>query len=263
MVKRLLILLLLLPLLVLPAYGAGTGVYDLSGLFTQEQISEMTNIVSSLQRAHQIDVLMVTTDDTQGMSTREYADRFILSMVGTDEDAILQLFDMQNREVYISTSGRAIDIFTDARIEMVLDAVIDGGMVDGDYSNAAIAGLSAMSGFMSAGVPADGYREEEAGPNELSAGEVAAGVGGGGALGATHFLNNRRKYKTKTKPKSFALRSNGLLSLAVANDQLMDTRVSVRAIPVVQPSSSSGGGGGRSTTHRTGGGTFGGGGRKF
>ncbi len=264
MVKRTCLAILLVILLSVPTFAAGTGVYDNARLFTGEERAQIEEIVNRMQKAHNIDVLVLTLDDAGGKTSRTLADTFILDNVGKDLDATLLLLNMDEREVYISTSGRAIDIMNDERIDRTLDVVIDNGMKDGDYGDAVIAGLASINTYFEAGAPADGYREEEAGPKELQTGDVAVGVGGGGALGVTHFLRNRKKYRTKTRPKPFAFASNSIINLSQGNtgDMLIDTRRTSRIIPKISSSSSSSGSG-RSTTHRTGGGTFGGGGKKF
>lgn len=266
MVKKIALSILLVMLLMLPVFAAGTGVYDYARLFSAEETTQIEEIVNKMQQSHGIDVLVLTIDDASGKSSRIIADTFILTNVGTDQDATLVLLNMDEREVYISTSGRAIDILTDERIERILDAVIDNGMKTEEYGSAVVAGLSRINTFYEAGVPAGGYREEEAGPKEPTMLDGLAGAGSGGALGLTHFLRNRKKYRMKTRPKPFAFASNSIIHFAEGSsgDRLIDTRRSSRAIPVVKSSSSSGGRSiGRSTTHRTGGGTFGGGGRKF
>ncbi len=267
MVKKAVLAILLVILLAIPSFAVGTGVYDYGSLLTSEEAAEIEQIVTSMQRAHGIDVLVLTLNDAEGRSSRNIADYFILDHVGTDENALLLLLNMDEREVYISTSGIAIDIMTDARIDATLDVVIDNGMIDAAYGNAVKAGLSRINSYFESGVPADGYREEETGPKQLYPIDVALGVGGGGATGITHFFRTRKKYRTKTRPKPFAVGSNSFVNLThgASGDILIDTRRTSRVIPKV--SSSSGGGGssssGRSTTHSTGGGTFGGGGKKF
>lgn len=266
MVKKIALSILLVMLLMMPVFAAGTGVYDYARLFSEGDTTQIEEIVNNMQQSYGIDVLVLTIDDASGQESRIVADTFILSNVGTDKDATLLLLNMDEREVYVSTSGRAIDILTDERIERILDAVIDNGMKDGEYADAVVAGLSTINTFYAAGAPADGYREEEAGPKEPTMLDGLAGAGSGGALGITHFLRNRKKYRMKTKPKPFAIASNSIMNLSLGNagDRLIDTRRSSRVIPVVRSSSSSGGSSsGRSTTHRTGGGTFGGGGSKF
>ena len=63
---------------------------------------------------------MLTTDDTNGKTTQEYADDFF-DAIAENGDGVALLIDMQNREICISTGGIAIRYLTDARIEDILN----------------------------------------------------------------------------------------------------------------------------------------------
>ena len=43
--------------------------------------------------------------------------------LGDDHSGLLFLVDMKNREIYISTTGKAMDMYNDIRIDKILDAI--------------------------------------------------------------------------------------------------------------------------------------------
>ncbi len=62
--------------------------------------------------------------------------------VGDDASGILLSIDMDNREIYVSTTGYAMKVLTDARVEKVLDAAYDS-VADGNYAEGALGAIDA------------------------------------------------------------------------------------------------------------------------
>lgn len=101
-------------------------VYDNAVLL--QDASMLEDRISELRIQLKIDIVIVTTKNTGGKSSRQYADDFYDEHgFGFDEprgDGVLFLIDMDNREAYISTCGRAIQYFTDARINSALEEIV-------------------------------------------------------------------------------------------------------------------------------------------
>lgn len=112
-------------------------VYDQAVLL--EDASWLEDQISELRIQLKIDIVIVTTKNTGGKSSRRYADDFYDDHgFGFDKprgDGVLFLIDMDNREAYISTCGKAIEYFTDARIDDALEAIVRS-LKDGDYDEA-------------------------------------------------------------------------------------------------------------------------------
>lgn len=70
---------------------------------------------------------------------------------------------MDNREIYVSTTGYAMKVLTDARVEKVLDAAYDS-VADGNYAEGALGAIDSIENYLEMGVPAGQYtqvREEK------------------------------------------------------------------------------------------------------
>lgn len=241
-------------------------VVDMAGSFTADQARALSAEAVTLGSQYAMDVVIVTTNDTNGKSSRRYADDYFDNNgygVGEDRSGILFLLDFDNTEAYISTSGSAVRYLTDARIERVLDDIFAGGLTEGDLYGAAQAFLVSTGNYLAAGIPAGQYEVAEPEANTLTAAEAAAGGVVALVLGPAYYFVTRQRYRSKPKPALFNFRQHSALNLGVIADDLVNTYVTSRALP--KPSPSSGGGSGsRSTTHRSSSGrSHGGGGRKF
>ncbi len=241
-------------------------VADQAGLFTAEEAAALEQRAVALGEKYSMDISIVTTSDTQGKSSREYADDYFDYNgygIGEERDGILFLLDYDNREAYISTSGSGIRYLTDERIERILDAVFNNGLTDGDNFGAANAFLETTEGYLAAGIPEGQYSEPEPVANTLSAVEAAVGAAVSGAFGLGFLSIIKSRYKGKPRPRIFEYRKNSIVNIGITEDNLVNQYVTTRRIPKSPPPSSSGSSG-RSTTHRSSSGrSHGGGGRKF
>lgn len=118
-------------------------VYDQADLFTAEEEENLQNMCVYVAKKTKLDVAVVTTDDAEGKTSMVYADDFYDRMIeengfGYDNGAsgIILLIDMDNREIYISTAGIAIQYFNDEDIEDILSN-LDDYMASELYYNAA------------------------------------------------------------------------------------------------------------------------------
>lgn len=250
-----------------PLLAENRLVVDQAGLFSAAEASYLAGQAQRTGEAYGLELVIVTTDDAEGKSARDYADDFYDQNgygTGADKSGILFLLDLDNREAYISTVGSGIRYLTDQRIEDVLDAVFASGLADGDYVAASQAFLAATEDFLAQGIPSDQYMVEEQGPNTLTAPEGLAGLAISGVSGLAFALVNKKRYKGNPRPSFFDYHRNSLVSMGVVADDLVNSRVTSRPLPRPQSTGGPGSGSGRSTVHRSGGGSFhGGGGRKF
>ncbi|MGI6225110.1 MAG: TPM domain-containing protein [Peptococcales bacterium] len=240
-------------------------VNDLASSFTSDEISQLTQAARVLGEKYSIDIVIVTTQNAEGKSSRAYADDFLEDNGygrGEERDGILFLVDFDNGEAYISTSGSGIRYLTDERIELVLDRVFEKGLADGNIFGAASAFLSSVGEFLERGIPQDQYNEPEITGNTLTFIEGAFGAVVSAITGLGFFSIIRNKYKSRPGTRVFEYRQNSHINLSITNDNLINTYVTTRIIPKTTPPKSSSGG--KSTTHRSSSGrTHGGGGRKF
>lgn len=142
-----------------PEASGGTRVYDMAGLLGEEERSELEAAIDGARKDWKLDLVIVTTEDAEGKTSTEYADDFYDAGgfgEGKDKDGILFLIDMDNRELTFSTSGIAIRIFTDARIEAMLDRVYEGAS-QGNYKSCADAFLSDVERYCQKGIAGGQY----------------------------------------------------------------------------------------------------------
>ena len=108
-------------------------VEDNANLFTSGEIEQITSDAADFTASKDISLAILTIDYAQGLSSEEYANDYIDNLIdseGWNEDCMLFMIDMDNRNVWISTTGRAENIYYD------VDSVIDGGydyLVNGEY----------------------------------------------------------------------------------------------------------------------------------
>ena len=100
-----------------PAYavsGELSNVKDYLDYLTDDEESELQEAIDSVRTGYNLDVVIVITDDTEGKSSKDFADDYYDYNghgVGSDSSGLLMLINMAEREVWISTTGKAIDIF--------------------------------------------------------------------------------------------------------------------------------------------------------
>lgn len=248
-------------------FSAKTLVFDEAGLFNKEQIASLETEANQLSESYNMDIVITTTNDAQGKSSREYADDYFDYNgfgVGTDFDGILFLIDMDNREAYISTSGVGIRYLTDERIERILDKVFESGLSDGDYYGASMGFLNGTRNYLQMGIPSDQFNEPEEAvvPNKLTLFDILVGLVGGTTTGGIFYGTTKSKYKLRNPGNAFSYRNNSIVNVVPNEDKLVDSIVTNRIIP--KPTNTNHSSSGRSSTHRSSSGrSHGGGGRKF
>lgn len=137
----------------LTAFAEEKRVYDQAGLFSADSAMLLDARASTLTHKLEVDFIIVTTDDARGKTPQAYADDFYDGNgfgVGGDKSGVLFLIDMDNREVYLSTSGKAIAYLTDTIIDGLLDDSI-GYLKQQDYSGAASRFLDRMEKLFPSG----------------------------------------------------------------------------------------------------------------
>lgn len=247
----------------LKAFAASDTVDDQANLLSPEERTELSNQADAINEKIKGEVFILTTN-TNTEEIRKFANTQLKERVGEENNGALLLLDMNQRKIYLSTSGNMIDYLTDKRVDKILDNVT-AAMKDSDYYQAGANYLYDTKDYVDAGVPGGSYRvDEKTGkvtryksirPVEFIIGLIVAAV-----ASIAFFVSVRLRYQLKTGTYRYPYRQNAQLDLTERQDQLVNSFVTTRRIP--KPSNNGGGGGG-STTNSSGGGTFGGGGRSF
>lgn len=239
-------------------------VFDHANLFSQEEIIQLEEEASILSDDYNMDIVIVSTNDANGKTSREYADDYFDYNgfgLGDELDGILFLIDMDNREAYISTSGKGIRYLTDSRIENIIGRVLNSGIGDGDYYNASKEFLNGTKQYLESGIPSDQYSQEEEVEveNTLTFLETIISLIVGLIVSAIFFFSIKSRYKMKNPVKELNFRENSIVNLTAEKDLLVDTIITHRIIPKSKDNDS-----GKSSTHTSSSGnTHGGGGGKF
>ena len=253
---------------VLTVYGASDGsvtyVVDQADILsTQEEQAIETRIEEMSQKWEQ-DFVVVTTNDAEGKDSEEYADDYY-DYHGYQENGVLYLVDLDNGNVWISTSGSMIRFLTDSRIDRVIDAGYSE-LKSKNYGEGFLAMLDQTEDYMEEGIPDNQYTYDvETGKVSrhygLTAWEIIIalllGLGAGGIV----FASVNAKYQMKSGTYSYPFREKGKIQFTRREDIFVNQTVTRRKIPKNPPSN---GGGGQSSVHTSSSGaSHGGGGRSL
>lgn len=150
-------------MLMLTVALADTQVQDDAGLFTADEIAEISAICDRIESAYPVDMFVLTSQDVPSGQTTAYADDYFdyngLGM-GDDRAGMLYLIDMNNRQCWISTRGVMIDYITDEREEGILDAGWDE-MLDKEYGQSVIKVLKQTEKYLKQGRTSGQFRYDE------------------------------------------------------------------------------------------------------
>lgn len=140
-----------------PKVDASEKVYDFADLFTDIEEQELYNEILSYIKETSMDFAIVTISENPKSyfngsdSTTVYADDFH-DYNNFKTDAVVFLIDMDNRKFYISTSGKAIIMYDDARINSTLD-IAEFDMKNKDYAKASKKTIKSLKNYYKEGIP--------------------------------------------------------------------------------------------------------------
>ncbi len=107
-----------------PCVDASLKIYDFADLLTDNDEEKLQTEALDFISKTNYDLAVVTILDNENKTTMEYADDFYdYNDFGFNKtrDGVLILLDMMEREVYISTTGNAILLYDDERIQDIID----------------------------------------------------------------------------------------------------------------------------------------------
>lgn len=109
--------------------GGIAALHDLDDSLTKSEESLLFSLLCGTVDRVGFSVCIVYSSDVGSPKTdaqvTDYADLYCEALCGKDTDAILLLVNNDTKLDWISTSGRCIELFTDARIERVFDDFYD------------------------------------------------------------------------------------------------------------------------------------------
>ena len=253
-----------------PYVDASEKVYDFADLLDESEETELFELIDDFIEEYNMDMVFVTTRDTDFRDWDEYADDFYDYNdfgLNATKDGILFLIDMEHRQLKISTTGEGIRVFSDSRIESILDDIYYYAS-DADYFGAAKEFVSSSSYYAKKGVAPGNEniyidpvtrkatRIVKFQPRYIFFGAIGSAIITGIFILIASGMNKTIRKATKAKEyivkDSFVLHRN--------EDKFLSTHTSKVYDP---PSSSSSSGGGSSFHSSSSGASHGGGSRGF
>lgn len=126
------------------------SVDDMAGLLSDQEYDELYELAKQIAQKYYTDIRLVTTDDTEGKSSRDFTDDFFESKTKTYDGACCCI-DMDNRELYLTTEGSMILYLNDNRIGRLLDNSFVY-IASGDYAGTFRSILSDIDKYMEEGI---------------------------------------------------------------------------------------------------------------
>ena len=112
------------------AFDTSLKVYDYAQLLTPTEEANLKKNIDLFIANHNMDMVLVTVKHHDKASTMNYADDFYDYNgfgIGNNYDGVIFVIDFtfwQNGDIWMATTGKAINIYTDARINDILDNVV-------------------------------------------------------------------------------------------------------------------------------------------
>lgn len=270
------------------AFAYESKVEDNANLFTAEEFEQITSDAADFTASKDISLAVLTIDYAQGLSSEEYANDYIDNLIdgeGWNEDCMLFMIDMDNRNVWISTTGRAENIYYD------VDSVIDGGydyLTNGEYGQCILGMIETANDMYSSysdssndyydGYYDDGYYgdyeydygyeydvySDYQSDDSVNITDILMYIAVGLGIGGISVFAVKSRYKNFGKGDEFDT-DDVFLNLTGSNDTVISRNVITTKIPKNNNNHHRTGGGGFSGGARPSGGgrSHGGGGRGF
>lgn len=250
-----------------PSADPSDKVVDNADLLTDEQEDKLETKINGIIAKYSFDIVIVTTDSCEGKTVTEFADDFYDYNgygIGSSKDGMLFLLSMEDRDWYISTTGKGITAFTDYGISYIGDKIVES-LSAGNYYNAFDEYLDYADQFLGdaeAGAPFDidtdeSYEEADSSDSKsglLAILGVSVAIAGSVVGGASRGMNTARK---KTNARDYVEKNS--FKLREKKDIFLYSHIDRERKPEKDNSSS----GGSSTHTGSSGTTHGGGGGKF
>lgn len=151
--RILLVLILFLGIKSVKAFDNTIKVYDYASKLTIEEETSLKQYIDEFINNYKMDMAIVTVNYHEKETTMEYADDFYdYNDFGYNDtkDGLIFVIDFKLREFYISTSGEAIRMYDDFRIEKMLD---DIELYKDNYYKMCEAFIKSSSKFAKNGIP--------------------------------------------------------------------------------------------------------------
>lgn len=223
-ITYLLLCLLLLTVLVLPVSAKSGQVLDYAVLMSTDEAVSLADHFSDFRNSYGLDIVILTVPNLMNTPIDAFADDFYDNN-GYGEDGLLFLLDIDSRQWYISTSGRAIDMLSDGELDKIGEKVVPY-FSKGQYYEGFDHFLDILPGYLDI--------DKEGGINLLLSLFAGAGIAGIALLVMRSTMNSKNPQRSAaayTVENSYHLRQH--------LDLFLYSNVSKRAKPKNDSSDSS------------------------
>lgn len=252
-------------ILTTPSVDESEKVYDFANLLDENEEKLILNSINEFISKYDMDMVIVTIDSNPRYSAQKFSDDFYdYNSFGKNKtrDGVLFLIDMDTRNFYISTTGEAIRLYNDYRINAILDYV-EPYIKDENYYEAASSFIQKSAYYANSGIPSgnvNSYINEKGDIVYYKKINYFFSVVGSliiTAIVIAILVNKNKMIKKATNANLYF--NKDLAKITEKNDKFLTTHTTS-----VSLSSSSGGSGSGSSTHSSSSGSsHGGGGRSF
>lgn len=209
------------------ALAADAMLIDDANILSADEQIELNEMLETVNQKHDVDIIIVTSTYRSGQA---YAERF-------GDNAVILTVTMASRDMAITATGDAKEIFSNSDIDDILDAIEDD-MHDGNYADAFQTYIEKCDTRLETGNSFDSVALMYLGVS-LVIGLVAALIVTG--IMAAKLKSVRFKAGASDYVKA------GSLNVTLSRDMFLYRKVDRRA----KPKQSSGGSGGSSSNHRS------------
>lgn len=238
-----LLILILCLSLACPAFAAGSRLTDDAGLLTADEAAEVNSKLNSISTQYQVDVLIMTVTNTEGLSADDFINFIFDSLYGKNHDGVLLVVDMGDRTYRILSNGLAADAISLDDIDSI-GYQIESYLSDGDYAQAFLTYAEECEYYINGHINGFPY---EFGTNLI----IALVVGFVVALIVTGIMRAQLK-SVRTRDTAGDYMKQGSLRITQSSDIFLYRNVTRQA----KPKNNSGSGGSSSGGRNVGGGRF-------
>lgn len=153
-------------------------VVDDANLLSSQEETKLRIDLENFKNEYNMDAVIVTSNNLNGKSQQDYADDYFDYNgygVGKEKSGLLLLIDMENRNIWISTSGEAIKYFTDNRIDNIVED-ITSYLKNGDYFGGCNVFINDINNYVKEGIPTNKYIKDKPTKNIVFIGLAAGAI---------------------------------------------------------------------------------------
>lgn len=250
-----------------PKVNETEKVYDFANLFTNSQEEILYSEITDFIFKSDLDMAIVTIDNNPKYSAMVYADDFYdynYFGIGDNHDGLLFLIDMDTREMYISTTGEAIRVYDDNRIDKILDSTYSE-ISNQDYYGCAYEFIEKSEYYFNIGIPeSNKYSHIDENGDYIYEGEVEYDTPYGTIFVISLVIALIVVFVMKSKHKTIKKATTAWAYMHKPSiTHREDIFLTTNTVKTYFPRSSGSGGGGSSIHRSSSGRSHGGGGRRF